>query len=386
VSAETPTVTDVARIAAMRDRVLRNLEITECYAQLSSAMRARTGGDANWCTFATWASRQAGVTIRGEDLLDGFRRRVGAAAGLFSPWQAINRWLLRKGLFAPESKLGRIVAEIHTPFDGFEHSSEQVAIGNRKVFEEIAREFARFLATVPADASVEGEAFRAFAAGLKAGPPPEGQDLLRDAFSHYQQQQHETDATTRAALQLLANLKIGLHEQTRLQPQIVAAVETPVTTAEELGQRVLLVLFPGAVSWPRLLLRPVRATVGMIAKGVRRGAIMLTRETVTESMMVLGLPNAVLALGRNLDAPIPATFVPVSQPALRRFLEEHDLCGDGTGDCGAADWGDLPQRMHYILHLFRAFAQEHTLFTRPFTVEQVAQFRAGVVPDGRLSS
>jgi hypothetical protein len=381
-----PTVADVARIAEMRDRVLRNLEITECYAQLSNAMRARTGGDANWCTFATWASRQAGVTIRGEDLLDGFRRRVGAASSMFAPVQGINRWLLRKGLFAPESKLGRIVAEIHTPFDAFEHSSEQVAIGNRKVFEEIAREFARFLATVPTDAEIDAEAFRAFAAGLKAGPPPEGQDLLRDAFSYYQQLRHETDASTRAALLLLANLKIGLHEQTRLQPQIIAAVETPVTTTDDLGQRVLLVLFPGAGQWPHLVLRPMRATVGWIAKVIRRGAIMLTRETVTESMMVLGLPNAVLALGRNLDAPIPATFVPVSQLMLRRFLEEHDLCGDGTGDCGAADWGDLPQRMHYILHLFRAFAYERTLFALPFTAEQVAQFRAGVVPDGRLSS
>lgn len=385
-SPESPTVAEVARIAAIQNRVLRNLEITECYAQLSQAMRARTGGDANWCTFATWASRQAGVTIRGEDLLDGFRRRIGAAAGLFAPWQAINRWLLRKGLFAPESKLGRIVAEIHTPFDGFEHSSEQVAIGNRKVFEEIAHEFARFLATVPADAVVAGAEFRAFAAGLKAGPPPDGQDFLREAFSYYQQQRHEADPTTRAALLLLANLTIGLHEQTRLQPQIAAAVDTPVTTAEELGQRVLLVLFPGASEWPRLLLRPVRASVGWIAKGIRRGAIMLTRETVTGSLMVLGLPNAVLALGRNLDAPIPATFVPVSQPMLRRFLEEHDLCGDGTGDCGATDWSDLPQRMHYILHLFRAFAHEHTLFARPFSAEEVAQFRAGVVPDGRLSS
>ncbi len=385
-SSETPTVADVARIAAMRDRVLRNLEITECYAQLSQAMRARTGGDANWCTFATWASRQAGATIRGEDLLDGFRRRVGAAAGLLAPWQAINRWLLRKGLFAPESKLGRIVAEIHTPFDGFEHSSEQVAVGNRKVFAEIAHEFARFLATVPADAAIGGEAFREFAAGLTAGPPPDGQDFLRDAFSSYQQQRHETDPTTRAALLLLANLKIGLHEQTRLQPQIAAAVDTPVTTAEELGLRVLLVLFPRALQWPHLLLRPVRATVDGIAKGIRRAAVMLTRAAVTESMMVLGLPHTVLALGRNLDAPIPATFVAVSQPMLRRFLEEHDLCGDGAGDCGATDWCDLPQRMHYILHLFRAFAHEHTLFARPFSAEEVAQFRAGVVPEGRLSS
>ena len=35
--------------------------------------------------------------------------------------------------------------------------------------------------------------------------------------------------------------------------------------------------------------------------------------------------------------------------------------GCGTGDCGARDWSDLPQRMHYILHLFRAYANESSM-------------------------
>ena len=38
----------------------------------------RAPGGANWCTFATWASRQAGRTIRGEDLL--YRLQARAAA------------------------------------------------------------------------------------------------------------------------------------------------------------------------------------------------------------------------------------------------------------------------------------------------------------------
>lgn len=69
-----PTVAEVDAIAAMANPVLRNLEITECYADLSAAMRARTGDSADWCTFATWASRQAGGTIRGEDFLDTLNR------------------------------------------------------------------------------------------------------------------------------------------------------------------------------------------------------------------------------------------------------------------------------------------------------------------------
>jgi len=63
--ASAPRVDEVERVAAGDNPVLRNLEITECYADLSAAMRPRTGGAADWCTFATWASRQAGRTIRG---------------------------------------------------------------------------------------------------------------------------------------------------------------------------------------------------------------------------------------------------------------------------------------------------------------------------------
>ena len=63
-----PTLDDVARISSLTDPINRNLQITACYHQLSTAFATRTGPVANWCTFATWASKQAGVTIRGEDL------------------------------------------------------------------------------------------------------------------------------------------------------------------------------------------------------------------------------------------------------------------------------------------------------------------------------
>jgi hypothetical protein len=62
-----PTVSDVERIASQDDPVLRNLRITQCYHELALAMVERTGRYANWCTFATWASKQAGQTIRKEN-------------------------------------------------------------------------------------------------------------------------------------------------------------------------------------------------------------------------------------------------------------------------------------------------------------------------------
>ncbi len=47
-----PTASDVARIIALDDRVVRNLHITECYADLSAALRARTGSCVDWCGFS----------------------------------------------------------------------------------------------------------------------------------------------------------------------------------------------------------------------------------------------------------------------------------------------------------------------------------------------
>ncbi|HSL70052.1 MAG TPA: hypothetical protein VK864_07395, partial [Longimicrobiales bacterium] len=58
----------VRTIALLPDPVERNLRITQCYYELSKTIAARTAGGANWCTFATWASRQAGQSIRREDL------------------------------------------------------------------------------------------------------------------------------------------------------------------------------------------------------------------------------------------------------------------------------------------------------------------------------
>jgi hypothetical protein len=40
--------------------------------------------------------------------------------------------------------------------------------------------------------------------------------------------------------------------------------------------------------------------------------------------------------------------------------------------------------MHYIVHVFRAFADDPRLFSKPFTPDQVACFRAGGVPTGEL--
>ena len=66
----------------MAEPVVRNLRITQCYHALSAAVAERISPGANWCTFATWASRQAGQTIRGEDFAVSSSRWPGRVSPL----------------------------------------------------------------------------------------------------------------------------------------------------------------------------------------------------------------------------------------------------------------------------------------------------------------
>ena len=163
-----PDVNDVERIAAIANPVIRNLEITYCYSRLAAAFAARGGAGANWCTYATWASRQAGGTIRGEDLFEHLGRKLGEGRWLLHPIATPWRRLLRRGLFQRDSRIGRLTSALHTPFDAFERASDAVARGNLKVFEEIGLEFARYLHECPPD--TPAESLRSSASSTGSGP------------------------------------------------------------------------------------------------------------------------------------------------------------------------------------------------------------------------
>jgi hypothetical protein len=62
--------------------------------------------------------------------------------------------------------------------------SQALSRGNRKVFEEIGREFARFAATFRDDAVFDVGEIARFCEALKPGEPSDGQDYLRRALTH----------------------------------------------------------------------------------------------------------------------------------------------------------------------------------------------------------
>ena len=306
---------EAEQIAAMTDPVIRNLRITECYSRLAAAMPP---GSANWCTFATWDSRQAGRTLRGEDLLYRLQGELRQGAELLHPIQSFWRWLLRRGLLREDGWFGRL----HTPFDAFELASAAVARGNLKVFAEIGVVFAAWL-----DDDV-----------VPTEPP-----LLGQAFARY-------EARPSAEQLVLANLEIGLHEQTRLQPEIREALDAALAPTRRW------------LAWP-----------------LQRQLTRLSRQVITESLMVLTLPAVVLWLGRNLEVTDEVT-----DPELRELVARYEPIPPALDDCGARDWSELDQRMHYIVHLFRAHHADGTLASPPFTPAQVERILVGDLPDGEL--
>ena len=160
------------------------------------------------------------------------------------------------------------------------------------------------------------------ASSRPAGPgdPPEGQRLLRQAFARYERLRFERDPKRRAELALLANLEIGLHEQTRLQPEILEALDTASATEQDLGRRALEALFPSATRWWPFVRRPAAATIGVLARAIQRASSRLAREAITDSFMVLALPGRVLALGTHLADAYPDALAEPADPELNELL------------------------------------------------------------------
>jgi hypothetical protein len=385
----TPTPDDVEAILAVRDPVVRNLRITQGYHDLSQAIARRVRPGVNWCTFATWASRQAGCTIRGEDVERMIEGAVTDALSAPSATAVVDA-LRALGSNDDVTAIRRTLRAALGIDRAFARTGEAVMRGNLKVFQEIGAVFARFIAQRLGDPAFDAAAIAALQATLRPGDPPDGQEHLRRAFACYYAALFEDDAKTRAEQVFLANLHVGFHEQIRLQPEIAEALDAPIADPDEVVGRLLDAHLP-AGAWlvrlrrtvTRLLGREpfVDRAVGAVVAHVRR----VVREQLTEHVMRLELPNGVvLRLGRDLDQAAPASLRTLVNPELRDLFSRLVPATDGGSGSGATDWADFTERMHFIAMLFRIQAEMAELFGPPFTAEQVAAIDAGRRPEGRL--
>lgn len=302
----------IDRIVDTRDDRVRNLRITQSYSELSQGMRDVLGTDAgaNWATWATWASKQAGSTVRQEDVPGG--RITATVVDALTP------------IMAPSMR-GQM-----------DHSSRQVAAGNRKVYQEVAPCFSSFIETFKGDERFDQNKLDRYL------ERPEFQDKpwLKKAFGNYYQAMHADDPDRKQELTLLGNMQIGYHEQTRLQPDIEGALP-----------------YGG-------------------------------RKLATWGLMELNLPGETLELGDDLPArngrSFPRNLSRLDHPELRQLVSQVDGNPYSLAESGASDWTNFDERMNFIADLFRSRHDDPSLFNAPFTAQQTREIAAGRVPDGPL--
>jgi hypothetical protein len=379
-------VDDVDRIARLADPVVRNLQITQCYYEISHALRLLTNAPTNWCTFANWASKQAGQTIRGEDLArlfeDHFRRSPEIAAAVGGIVDMVGKFGFR---WEAPALVERILTALN-PTAAFARASGAVARGNRKVFEEIGREFARYLATFVEDRFFDAEKTLRFCAGLRPGDPPDGQRLLRDAFAAYCEARFHANPDARSELNFFANLLAGYHEQMRLQPEIAEALNAALNT-DQVRRSMLQLLLPPY--WRRVRIEaaallgrklPLDQAIHLLLVEAQRQI----RQVITQHLMTLHLSGEILHLGRDLQGGFPQPLGQIANGKLKELLKRIDPTPDDVAESGARDWADFDDRMHFITDFFRCYHERSVLFDPPFTDEQVVELRAGRRPAGPL--
>lgn len=348
------------------EAVRRNLLITLSYHDLSRGLARVLGAEnVNWCTFATWASRTAGRFVRDDEVPALFRvllgrfepvhvtlARVNAALGRIHPGTAIDD----DGLLDFTRDVVHNVAEL-------------IAAGNLAVFGELGPVFSEAIDALEHDPAPT--ALDSLAARLS-----DTQSLLHSGLGHYAAARAEPDPSRKAALMLLANGQVGLHEQIRLQPFIADSINAPIRDALDEELDVWAAERPGKVA------RELRILVSRLMHSVVDEVERLWQEFTTHELMTLWLPDGDLHLGRDLPSPpgaplYPAVLDPIVDQETVELIEQYGADRPTAVGTAAIDWARLSDRMHYILAMFRSRQCDAALFDEPFTAEQRDAILAG---------
>ena len=387
--AAVPTADAVKRISALTDPINRNLQITACYHELSTVFSNRTGPVANWCTFATWASKQAGVTIRGEDLGRKLEEVLENEPEIQDVLAIIKLHSKKLGSGSLQQDIN-IIALKKLADTAKQRASAAVARGNKKVFDEIALEFARFLATCLQDKEYKESSINDFCKMLRPGSPPNGQDHLAIAFKSYYKAFFETNSKEQDELILFANIQIGFHEQTRLQPEIAESLDAANIDPQQIKDHLTDLLVNSKTlkgkfiyfsKWiigeTTLFKNAVDKLAATAEKHIRR--------VITKHLMTLTLPpDNCLQLGNDLISPYPENLTTLTGADLITLLKQLKPTINTIDGAGCTDWADLKQRIHFIANLFRCYHETKDLLDSPFSVDQLALIKAGRIPGGRL--
>jgi hypothetical protein len=411
----------VEEIARMTNPAMRNLYITQGYHDLARQMGAIVGEEnATWATFGCWASKTAGTFIRHEELPRFVRRMLERHPELAKHSDRIRDETtevaegVAHALLNPRRTAASAVARIAT------HTALYIGEGNRVVFAELAASYADFIHAFgngDLDEDRLADLLTVYSAG--ATQPDEihvdhathkitserrgGQDWLMDMLRTLHQAALTDDANRKAELLLLASAYGGMHEQTRLQTYIAAALSTAID--DVLIPQLRLDAAPdahhhhGPVDW--IIIR-----VGRLVARISRRRV---AEWSSRRMMTMPLPDETIRLGEDIRAEkggdlYPSALVTLSEPALVKIMGRFSrgtfndrvvravarvgarLPGDRPVVFGtaASNWSDFDQRMRLIFAYFRTRQQCEALRQDPFTAAQLEALAVGEMPGGQL--
>lgn len=375
----------VAAVVAIEDPILRNLWITQSYFDLSNRLQRAVGGaDRTWCGFAVWASDTAGQSIRGQVLPRLVVDVTDASPDHRADLDQVNRRMRPLRAVHAASRPVSDAPLQQAVRDALADVSHHVAHGNTLAFSELAPLLVAFVERCEAGhvASMSSQEVQDLLAGIAGAPLDAG---LSQAFEWWRRAVVTTDEQTRAFAVLAANVLAVAHEQQRLQDDIAAAMNAGLLSAARIVSHVT------PARMPHLVDRVIARAVG---KPLRRVAQRLWQETMTELLMTLRVPGAVLRLHRDIPplpdgAQFPAILAqladsPEEVAMAVAVYREWDRTGGSGRHAGAEDWAVLAQRMSFIVNLFRGRQRDPSLAAHPFSEAQLAEMRQGRVPDGPL--
>jgi hypothetical protein len=175
----------------------------------------------------------------------------------------------------------------------------------------------------------------------------------------------QPDPKRKAELMLLANFKVGLHEQIRLQPHIAGAMNAPV--AEDLFE---------VLGSPQL------------ANEARESLTRAWRHLATRAIMRYRLPYGAVPVSGDLPLlpnrrTYPDVLATLDHPELKAVAHRYGT-QSGPRLFKSRDWANLDQRMQFIFNLFRTRQKSLELFDPPFLYEQRLAIGSDRLPAGRL--
>ena len=355
----------IQTVIARENLVVRNLQVTQGYYRISNAMRKYVSTkNVNWTSFATHASKTAGQALRHElmpGLLKSSMLRMGGYDNTFM--------FLNEGLGSVEPQLSE--DQNNRLGEAIRHVSMLVSDGNITVFEELALPFTAFIESFKDDWDyAEGKLQLFLDDNFIAGPLSEGgQDYLKEAFTAYYRARYETRAKAKAEYVLIGNLLVGLHEQTRLQPQIEQSMAVPLELfSDNAGSS-------GINKGKKSKFSPMMS--GVIAKAF------------TQMMMLITLPSRDLKLGQTVIAPtgvasFPIDLLEVENPRCLELVRMFETSQDTLSGSGAENWSSLRDRMSFVVDFFRSHQQYKRMWDPPFSEEQAKVIESGHFPAGPL--